>query len=117
MEHSDHYVHHNHMVFGIVCCCFVCFMFAGCAFMEKGECRHFISLDLEGKRARLFVLVLLLMKTGENLAPIGALDYERMRSREHMKERYFGNRGTDFGRNYWGNTQGAKYSKSLVLLW
>jgi len=33
---DDHYVHDNHMVFGIVCC-FVCFMFLGSAFMEKGE--------------------------------------------------------------------------------
>ncbi len=57
------------------------------------------------------------MKTGENLAPIGALDYKRMRSDEHMKERYFCNGGTNFGRNYWGNTEGATYSKSLVLLW
>lgn len=45
------------VVFGIVCCCFVCFMFGGCASIEKGECRHSISLDLEGKRAHLFVLV------------------------------------------------------------
>ncbi len=85
--------------------------------MEKGECRHSISLNLEGEHARLFVLVLLFMKTNENLAPIGALDYERTRSCGHMKERYFCNQGTDFGRNYWGNTEGAKYSKSLVLLW
>ncbi len=42
------------------------------------------------------------------LAPIGALDYERMRSRKHMKEKYFCNRGINFGRNYWGNTEGAK---------
>jgi hypothetical protein len=56
MEHSDHYVHNNHMVFGIVCCCFVCFMFPGCAFIEKVEPRHSISLDLEGEHARLFVL-------------------------------------------------------------
>jgi hypothetical protein len=57
MEHTDHYVHDNHMVFGIVCCCFVCFTFAGCAFIEKGERRHSISLDLEGERACLFVLI------------------------------------------------------------
>jgi hypothetical protein len=57
MEYSDHYVHDNQMVFGIVCCCFVCFMFAGCAFIEKGERRHSISLDFEGECARLFGLV------------------------------------------------------------
>jgi hypothetical protein len=32
-------------------------MFAGFAFMEKGECRHSVSLNLEGEIARLFVLV------------------------------------------------------------
>jgi hypothetical protein len=32
-------------------------MFAGCAFIEKGERRHSISLDLEGERACLFVLI------------------------------------------------------------
>lgn len=57
MEHNDHHVHDNHMVFIIRCCCFVCFMFAGFAFMEKGECRHSVSLNLEGEIARLFVLV------------------------------------------------------------
>lgn len=83
--------------------------------MEKGEHR---SPDLEGKHACLFVLVFLLFtKTDKNLAPIGALDYKRMRSSKHMKERYFCNRGTDFGRNYWGNTEGPKYSKNLILLW
>jgi hypothetical protein len=93
-------------------------MFAGCAFVEKGERRHSIFLDLEGKRARLFVLVFALHENQwEFLALIGALDYERTRGREHMKERYFCNQGTDFGRNYWGNSEGAKYSKSLVLLW
>ncbi len=56
MEHSDRYVHNNHMVFVIVCC-FVCFMFADCAFIENGERRHSISLDLEGELACLFVLV------------------------------------------------------------
>ncbi len=33
-----------------------------------------------------------------------------------MKERYFCIRGKDFGRNYWGNTEGAKYSKKLGLI-
>ncbi len=57
MEHIDHHVHDNHMVLGIVCCCFVCFMFAGFAFMEKGKCMCFVSLDLEDELACLFVLV------------------------------------------------------------
>jgi hypothetical protein len=29
---------YNHMVLGIACCCFMCFMFVGCAFMETGTC-------------------------------------------------------------------------------
>jgi hypothetical protein len=57
MEYNDHYVHDNHMVLGIVCCCFVCFMFVGSALMEKGDYRHFVSLDLKGELACLFVLV------------------------------------------------------------
>jgi hypothetical protein len=36
---------------------FCVFMFAGFAFMEKGECRHSVSLDLEGELACLFELV------------------------------------------------------------
>jgi hypothetical protein len=35
------------MKLGIACCCLVCFMIAGCAFMEMGEERRFVSLDLE----------------------------------------------------------------------
>jgi hypothetical protein len=32
-------------------------MFVGCVFMEKEECKHFVSLDLKGELACLFVLV------------------------------------------------------------
>ncbi len=38
MEHNDCHMHDNHMVLGIACCCFMCFMFVGCAFMETGTC-------------------------------------------------------------------------------
>jgi hypothetical protein len=57
MEHNDCHVHDNHMVFGIVCCSFVCFMFTCCVIMEKGNCRHFVYLDLEGELACLSILV------------------------------------------------------------
>jgi hypothetical protein len=75
------------MVFGTICC-FVCFKFLGSAFMEKGECRHSIPLDLKGELAHLSVLVFFFMKTSGNLVPIGALNFGRMRSHGH-KERSF----------------------------
>ncbi len=56
-KHNDHYVHDNHKVIGIICCCFACFMFIANTFMEQGECRRSVSLDLIGELARLFVLV------------------------------------------------------------
>jgi hypothetical protein len=58
MEHNDCHVHDKHMVFRIIiCCCFVCFLFTRCAIMEKGECKHFVYLDLECEIAYLFMLV------------------------------------------------------------
>ncbi len=57
MEHIDCHVHNKHMVFRIICCCFVCFMFRGCAIMEKGGCRHSVSFDLKGELAHLSMLV------------------------------------------------------------
>ncbi len=56
MKHSDCHVHDNHMMLGITCC-FVCFMFVGCAFMEMGKWRCFVSLNLECELSCLFVLV------------------------------------------------------------
>ncbi len=37
MEHNNWNVHFNCMKLGIICFCFVCFMIAGCAFMEIGK--------------------------------------------------------------------------------
>ncbi len=45
------------MVLGIACSCFMCFMFVGCAFMEMGEWRHLVSLDLECELSCLSMLV------------------------------------------------------------
>ncbi len=53
MEHNDCHVH----IVPEIVCCFVCFMLVGCAFMEKGKCRCFVSLDLESKLAQLSMLV------------------------------------------------------------
>jgi hypothetical protein len=60
MEHNDYHVHDNHMVSKIIYCSFVCFIFTSCAIMEKGECKCFVSLDLEGELACLSMLVFVL---------------------------------------------------------
>jgi hypothetical protein len=36
------YEHINHALFEKMCVCLLCFMVAGCTFMEKGECGCFL---------------------------------------------------------------------------
>jgi hypothetical protein len=35
----------------------MCFMFASCAFMEEGECVHFVPLDLNHEHTSISILV------------------------------------------------------------
>jgi hypothetical protein len=107
----DHHVHDNRMVFGIICCCFVCFMFVGFAFMEKGGRRHFVYLDLESELAGLFVLVFSLHEDCGNLALIGALDYGRMKRYGHKKDGIFLQSGHLF-EDFLGDVEGAKCPKA-----
>jgi len=51
------------------------------------------------------------MKTGENLASIGTLDYGRMRSHIHKNDGIFSQLGLLFG-EFLGDIEGAKYSKA-----
>jgi hypothetical protein len=83
MEHSDCNVHYNHMKLGITCC-FVCFMITGCAFMEMGEERRFVSIDLECELSCLYEFG---FSSSNGLvgmfALIRALNYWRMRCCKH----------------------------------
>jgi hypothetical protein len=68
-------------------------MFASCEFMDKGKCRYSVSLDWNTSLQAYLFWFLLFMKTRGSMAPIGALDYRRMRSCGNMKDGSFAIKG------------------------